>query len=372
MIVPDNAIPIEGWISDPTDNDLLHLIPFLESLQYVTDIGKAHGSQAKLQISRSIAFYTSQFQESANLSWPEVRVQALRFRLFLQARFLGYLEEMRGIAAGAEVAEIDILAINVRTEITFGMFTDGCTALSWLTPRASWLAQNWDWELAQQENLVLLTVEQPGKPRIQMVTEAGLIGKIGFNDAGVGVCLNAVRQRGADVARLPCHVGLRVVLESRSRKEAVTQLEEFGVASSCHMLIADSEGATGLECSSTGIEKLEMNVAGHILHTNHYVLEHREGPGAGGDYLGDSISRLSRIQELVTAIPRSDDGVNKEQISRLFEDEENYPTSICRMSVDGKSTLTTLFNIVMELKSKSATVKVGRPIEPEEVIELAF
>ncbi|KAL6707171.1 Nuclear envelope morphology protein 1 [Coniothyrium glycines] len=35
---PDNAIPIEGWISDPTDNDLLHLIPLLEGLQYVTDV----------------------------------------------------------------------------------------------------------------------------------------------------------------------------------------------------------------------------------------------------------------------------------------------------------------------------------------------
>ncbi|KMU73433.1 NIF domain containing protein [Coccidioides immitis RMSCC 3703] len=34
----DNAIPIEGWINDPTDNDLLHLIPLLEAMQYVTDV----------------------------------------------------------------------------------------------------------------------------------------------------------------------------------------------------------------------------------------------------------------------------------------------------------------------------------------------
>lgn len=34
----DNAIPIEGWISDPTDSDLLHLIPMMEALQYVTDV----------------------------------------------------------------------------------------------------------------------------------------------------------------------------------------------------------------------------------------------------------------------------------------------------------------------------------------------
>lgn len=34
----DNAIPIQGWISDPTDGDLMYLIPFLEGLQYVSDV----------------------------------------------------------------------------------------------------------------------------------------------------------------------------------------------------------------------------------------------------------------------------------------------------------------------------------------------
>ncbi|KAL2757989.1 hypothetical protein ACRALDRAFT_1080009 [Sodiomyces alcalophilus JCM 7366] len=38
MFHQDNAIPIQGWISDPTDNDLLHLIPLLEGLQYVSDV----------------------------------------------------------------------------------------------------------------------------------------------------------------------------------------------------------------------------------------------------------------------------------------------------------------------------------------------
>ena len=34
----DNAIPIEGWISDPSDKELLVLIPLLEALQYCTDV----------------------------------------------------------------------------------------------------------------------------------------------------------------------------------------------------------------------------------------------------------------------------------------------------------------------------------------------
>jgi TFIIF-interacting CTD phosphatase-like protein len=37
-VTTDNAIPIEGWISDPTDNDLLNLVPLLEGLQYCTDV----------------------------------------------------------------------------------------------------------------------------------------------------------------------------------------------------------------------------------------------------------------------------------------------------------------------------------------------
>ncbi|KAL6892400.1 NLI interacting factor-like phosphatase domain-containing protein [Trichoderma longibrachiatum] len=34
----DNAIPIQGWINDPTDGDLMHLVPLLEGLQYVHDV----------------------------------------------------------------------------------------------------------------------------------------------------------------------------------------------------------------------------------------------------------------------------------------------------------------------------------------------
>ncbi|KAI5784568.1 NLI interacting factor-like phosphatase-domain-containing protein [Geopyxis carbonaria] len=38
MFHEDNAIPIEGWINDPTDIDLLHLIPLLQALQYAVDV----------------------------------------------------------------------------------------------------------------------------------------------------------------------------------------------------------------------------------------------------------------------------------------------------------------------------------------------
>lgn len=43
---------------------------------------------------------------------------------------------------------IDIVAINVRTEINYGLFSDGCTALAWKTDTSSFLAQNWDVSLS--------------------------------------------------------------------------------------------------------------------------------------------------------------------------------------------------------------------------------
>jgi isopenicillin-N N-acyltransferase-like protein len=60
-----------------------------------------------------------------------------------------------------------------------------------------------------------------------MVTEAGLIGKIGINLSGVGVCLNAIRAQDMDLTRLPTHLGLRMVLESESREDAVRKLENI-------------------------------------------------------------------------------------------------------------------------------------------------
>ena len=106
------------------------------------------------------------------------------------------LTDRVGIADGAGAGYEDVLALNVRTEIAFGLATsvptDGCTSLAWHTDRGSWLGQNWDWMNAQKENMLLLVIEKPDLT-IKMVTEGGIVGKIGLNSAGVGVLLNAVK-----------------------------------------------------------------------------------------------------------------------------------------------------------------------------------
>ena len=274
-----------------------------------------------------------------------------------------------GIAQGARVTLPDIIALNVRTEITFGLFSDGCTALSWRTDKASFLAQNWDLMAAQKENLVCLTIEQQAqdKPTIKMITEAGLIGKIGLNSAGVGVCLNAIKAKGMDPTRIPCHLGLRMVLDSFSREEAVKNLEACGVASSCHMLVGDATGGVGLEWSSRDLRQIEMNSSSQVFHTNHYLAVHEQGV-VDTVWLKDSLVRIVRVQELCG---RLGDSPGADEVAEVFKDEKGLPTSICRNERGGSAT-GTLFNIVMDLEARKAEITLGRPVAPEEHFELAF
>jgi isopenicillin-N N-acyltransferase like protein len=222
---------------------------------------------------------------------------------------------------------------------------------------------------SQKQNLIITKITQEGKPTIIQVTEAGIIGKIGFNSNGVGTCLNAIRILGTDEERLPVHLGLRMVLESESTVDAIERLESFGMASSAHILIADPSTAVGLEFSTKTFAKILPDAQHRVMHSNHMLLDH---PGViDTAWLKDSPVRVQRIGELSNKLVTSGNEPTLEEFSKLFEDESNYPAGICRAQ-DGISDVATLFNIVMDLKSKTAVVRKGRPSKPEQTINLSL
>lgn len=77
-------------------------------------------------------------------SWPQVQEVARSFDLEIRAKWPRYHAELQGIADASKHDILDIVAINVRTEIAFGLFSDGCTSLFWDTPGNVFLGQNWD------------------------------------------------------------------------------------------------------------------------------------------------------------------------------------------------------------------------------------
>lgn len=250
-----------------------------------------------------------------------------------------YLEEIRGIAEGAQSSFLDILALNIRTEIMFGLFSDvteapsdGCTSLGWLAPSGSFLAQNWDWMPEQGPNLILCHVSQPGTgiPDFSMVTEAGIMGKIGLNAMGVGCCLNAIKCRGVDTAKLPIHFALRKVLESPSRAAAVEAIKRAGVAGSGHILIGDGTGSTGLECTNKWVKEVPMDDMKRVCHTNHLILDKSDVDELA--WLEDSPVRLARIRELTARIADPTFNAGERLESSSFPPSNLRAPEMCRSS----------------------------------------
>lgn len=216
----------------------------------------------------------------------------------------------------------------------------------------------------QKENLIITKITQANKPTIVQVTEAGIIGKIGFNSSGVGTLLNAIKVYGVDSTHMPVHFGLRMALESTSVEEAVQRLQSYGMASSAHILLADPSTSLGLEFTKSTFANCLPDSAGRVVHANHLLREH---PGETDTvWLKDSLPRVAVMAENAAKLSKEP---SWEEFSKLFEDEQNLPGAICRVQAK-ESGSATLFNIVMDLKSKKAVVRLGRPTEVEETISL--
>ncbi|KAI1786330.1 AAT-domain-containing protein [Ganoderma leucocontextum] len=366
-----------------------YLVPHLELRGSSYEIGQQHGKHLASQILDQLAIYRDLFQEACKFDWAHVRTVAAEFRASIGQLAPHLLQEMEGIADGVRahaeqqgrtVDVLDIVALNARSEIALGQWDDGCTSLAWRICASGServvLGQNWDWREGVGKNLAMVSIEQEGKPKIWMVTEPGMIGKIGFNSSSVGVLLNAIRARPISTSLLPIHCLLRISLESNSVESAIGTIEKLGgAASSQHILIADSHKARGLELSPRGGVYLPEDANGIVVHTNHF-LENKlvdEPP-----WLSGSSVRLTRAREICGELVQElgDDRVREKGIdakllrARFFSDTVNSPQAICCSPDPNRiARIQTLFNIVMtfrEGRDPSAEVVFGKPGSEEE------
>ena len=102
-------------------------------------VGLAHDTTAQALVHGSLAFYKALFQTKCKMDWEAAKLFALGFQPYLKQYWPQYVSEMEGVAEGVGLGYEDILALNVRTEIAFGSFNDGCTGISWkASERACW------------------------------------------------------------------------------------------------------------------------------------------------------------------------------------------------------------------------------------------
>lgn len=287
---------------------------------------------------------------------------------------INLLEEMDYIAKGAAVEFEDILALNARSEIALtNNVSDGCTSIAVMPPLSDsvYLSQNWDWRPAQSRSLIKLDINQTKGTEIQMVTEAGIIGKIGFNNHGLGVCLNAIR---ANIIsdQLPVHIGLREVLNTESINEAKEKIIDGKLGSSANILIAQEKNnfqkAINLELSPHKYDKKKIK-NDYLYHTNHFCSDViiKDIGKENFNTVENSFVRLNRIEKLIKNEIEERKLISELTIKKWLSDHKNEPFSICRHKNNSESIYDdtiTAFSIIMNLTNKHMYLIEGQPCQP--------
>src|SRR5699024_5407831 len=304
------------------------------------EIGYEHGFQGKKEVLQSLKTYEKLFHGYQHIDWSEARERALVHLNAIEKYDISMLEEMEGIAKGAGVDFEDILALNARSEIALAgykgtSFSDGCTAMAITNPISTEtiIGQNWDWKPTQIKSLLLLDMQNNDHPDITMVTEGGIIGKIGFNSAGVGICFNAlITDKKSD--EVPIHLGLRAVLNSNSLTEAVSKIKGGQMASAASFLIGYDEGdgngmAVNAEVSPFGMDYVGEN-PGKLVHTNHICssLIKQNLKDMNEFRYDDSMLRKKRAEQLINTTIAKQEVIREQSFKEWLSDEFNAPNSI--------------------------------------------
>ena len=163
--------------------------------------GRQHGELTRARVKQTIDCYMERFSHFAGLSPGEARSRAEQYSDPIREYDPHMLEEITGIAEGAGRDVRDVLAINCRSELLFGSGSAAeCTSFG-LQPEVTgnghtYVGQNWDWAADVRGTLILLVINQEPRPTVVLLDEAGMIGRMGMNSAGIAVATNTLIAEG--------------------------------------------------------------------------------------------------------------------------------------------------------------------------------
>ena len=278
------------------------------------------------------------------------------------------VEELQGTAEAARVPLMDLMLLQVRNQLT-AEAEAGCTSVS--MPRGV-VAQNWDNDPELDPFTVVLTRHPDNRPSLTTLTQAGLIAYIGFNDSGLGACLNTL-PAPTRLHGVPHYFTLRDLYEQTSLDDAVTSIDRAKRAIPANIILTTPQGPANLEVTVDEVHVLRPDEGHRLTHTNHCLHPKLVRINERFPELIQSYSRKQRVDTLVpdsTADSTDDDDgtpVDLEPIKAALRDHDGHPRSICRHPNDDPETgfWTTVFSVIIEADQRRMHVTRGTPCDRE-------
>ena len=323
------------------------------------EIGLKHGVKLKSRIRASFKFYSEKLIKNFNLDVEKLSNEYLNL---IRIHLKSYYHEIVAIAEGAGMQPWQIAYLNARTEIFHqtgsGIVLNECTSLFAKERRI--LAQNWDWMKECESLISLIEIEREDGHQMLMLTEPGIIGKIGFNSKGLGVCLNILGGKPESLG-VPVHVLLRVALDSGSIDEAYRKIRSLPFCTFSSLLLGDQSGAVlNLELAGDQVQAVGCDDKPSV-HTNHYLFDVFRNRFEDETHPMHK-SSLIRFEHAVNLASRKF-GLEVGDMIEILQDQENGDNAICsKFSSCLHFDLGTVCSVVMDLVKRKMFITDGSPL----------
>ncbi len=341
--------------------------PMFEVAGTHREIGQQIGEAAKKQVQHSVEnarILLDSAYEQVELTWDGAIIQSRKYMPFAQERFPKYVDELMGIAEGADVTFDQLAVVNAMEAVTVdALHLTRCTSFAVNDDRTAdghvLAAHNEDWVPEDEDDVFVIHAQPKDEPPFLAMTYGGLLPNIGFNAYGVAQFCDSVQPSDSRIG-IPRVVVSRAVLAAKTPAEAIRQvLSAHRAAGYNHLIVHESGEIYSVEVSARRFGILYAE-DGYAVHTNHYLspnmIEIEDEPE-------ELISSRVRYFRALRLVKRTAQHTIK-TLQSIQRDHVNFSNSICNHAIEVNDPLDrekTINALVVDLTAREMHIAWGNP-----------
>jgi isopenicillin-N N-acyltransferase-like protein len=331
------------------------------------EIGRQIGEACRPQIAHSLSNARSLLDtafDTLQLTWDGAQIQARKYIPFAQERYPQYIEELEGIAEGANVEFDDLAFLNGMEAVTTdALHLTKCTSMAVNQERSAdghvLMAHNEDWVPEDEPDVFILHVTPDHEPPFLAMTYGGLLPNIGLNAYGIAQLCDSVYPSDCRIG-IPRLIASRAVLAAPTPAEAIRyMLAPHRAAGYNHLLVHESGEMYNVEVSARKFAVLYAH-EGYLVHTNHYLDTGMQAVESEPDELVSTRVRYFRALRLL----RTTEQHTPESLQTIMRDHVNFQDSICNHPVADDRPLDrekTITGLLIDLTARTMLACWGNP-----------
>src|SRR5512134_3029881 len=328
-------------------------------------IGEARREQVQHSVENAHALI-DQTYNSLELTWMGARIQSRKYLPFAEERYPQCVDEMRGIAEGANVTFDDVIVLNAMEAVTMdALHLTRCTSMAVNETRTAdghvLVAHNEDWVPEDENDVYVISARPKEEPPFLAMTYGGLLPNVGFNAYGIAQLIDSVYPTDSRIG-IPRLVVARAVLASRRISGALGRtLVSHRAAGYNHLIAHESGEMYSVEVSARRFEILH-GTDGYLTHTNHYLSQTMKEIEKDPEELISSRVRYFRANRLL----RENSAHTIKTMQAIQKDHVNLPNSICNHNIAGIDPMdreSTIASLVIDLTAREMHIAWGNPCQ---------